>query len=78
MRNWILTLAFSLIFSTATVASAQSTLIANNTPSFVTGAKSLGPANPSEIIDVSIWLNLHDRTVMDSLAAELYDPTSSN
>ena len=36
-------------------------LIAKNTPAFVNTAKNLGPANPAEIIDVSIWLNPHNR-----------------
>ncbi len=59
-------------------ASATGQFIHNNTPKFVAKAKNLGPANPAESIDVSIWLNLHNRSAMDSLAEELYDPTSVN
>ncbi len=52
--------------------------IANNTPSFVATAKNLGPANPVETIEVSLWLNLRDREALDTLAEELYDPRSSH
>lgn len=53
-------------------------IIANNTPKFVTTAKNLGPLNPSQVIDVSIWLNLKSRAALDSLTAGLYDPASSH
>ncbi|MGA8027255.1 MAG: S53 family peptidase [Bryobacteraceae bacterium] len=51
-------------------------LIGNNTPRFVSMAKNLGPEDPSKIIDVTIWLNLHNRGELDSLTEELYDPAS--
>ena len=52
-------------------------LIANNTPRFIATAKNLGPANPAQIIDVVVWLKLHNRAEIDSLAEDLYDPSSS-
>ena len=54
-------------------------LIAKNTPGFVrsSGVTQLGPENPAKIIDVSIWLNLHNGAEFDSIAEELYDPSSS-
>lgn len=60
----------------ATSDAAQ--VIPNNTPRFIASAKTVGPANPSETIDVGIWLNPHNRGEMDTLAEELYDPMSSN
>lgn len=76
--HWTLAIAFSVLLSTTALASAQSSVIPNNTPSFVATAKNLGPANSAEVIDVSIWLNLHNRTEMDSLIGKLYDRNSSN
>ncbi len=52
--------------------------IANNTPRFAAIAKNLGPADSFTIIDVSIWLNLHNRSELDSLAKELYNRESNN
>jgi subtilase family serine protease len=51
-------------------------IIANNISRLATTGKNLGPAEPSKVIDVSIWLKLHDREALDSLAAELYNPES--
>ncbi len=53
-------------------------LIGNNTPKFAGTAKNLGPEDSSKIIDVSIWLNLHNRGELDALAKELYDRNSPN
>jgi subtilase family serine protease len=51
--------------------------IANNTPAFVTTAEKLGATDPALTIQVSVWLNLHNRDELDALAKELYEPTSS-
>jgi subtilase family serine protease len=51
-------------------------VIENNTPRFFSRAKDLGPEDSSKVIDVTIWLKLHNHSGFDSLAAELYDPTS--
>ncbi len=59
-------------------ASAGGQFIANNTPKFAQAAKNLGPEDPSQVIDVSIWLNLHNRGELDSLARELYDRNSAS
>lgn len=53
-------------------------IIANNTPSFVATAKNLGPENKTEVIQVSIWLQPHNRGELDALTASLYDRTSPN
>src|ERR1700761_7530044 len=67
------------VLGTAHAASSVSgQLIANNTPRFIAMAKNLGPANPAETIDVSIWLNPHNREALDTLTDELYDPSSAN
>jgi subtilase family serine protease len=80
---WVLILGLGIFVALTAAAglpasAATGQLIANNTPKFVATAKNLGPENPSKIIDVSIWLNLHNRASLDSLAEELYYPESSH
>jgi subtilase family serine protease len=50
--------------------------IANSTPGFVSSATNLGSANASTTIEVSIWLQPHNRSALDALAEDLYNPTS--
>ena len=52
--------------------------VAHNTPTYVSTAKSLGSEDPSKTIEVSIWLNPHNRSQLDALANQLYDKTSPN
>ncbi len=47
-----------------------------NTPKFVGTAQLLGHESATSVIDVSVWLNLHHRAELDSLAKELYNPNS--
>jgi subtilase family serine protease len=82
-KGQIIASYFAVALGLAALGSAQTSssageFIHNNTPGFVTTAKNLGPVNPSETIDVAVWLNPHNRAEMDTLAEELYDPTSSN
>ena len=73
----------TLVAASCTLAAPQTvpsrSLITRNTPAFVTASstRNLGPEDPSKMIDVSIWLNLHNRAGLDTLAQELYDPNSS-
>lgn len=60
------------------LSAATGQLVANTTPKYVSTAKNLGPTDPSTTIDVSIWLNLHNRSTLDTLAGQLYDPSSPN
>jgi subtilase family serine protease len=53
-------------------------LIANNTPSYVATAKNLGAEDSAKVIEVSIWLQLHNRSQFDALTQSLYDRTSPN
>jgi subtilase family serine protease len=59
------------------VASAGS-FVAHNTPPYVSSARNLGTEDPSKIIEISVWLNPHNRAQMDELARQLYDRTSSH
>ncbi len=70
-----------LTFTLCTVLPANAAtgqLVAHNTPNFVATAKNLGAEDPAKTIEVSVWLNLHNRAALDTLAQQLYDPSSPN
>ena len=68
---------FSLMACAALPLSAGTgQLVANTAPKYVSSAQNLGSADPTATIEVSIWLNLHNRSELDTLAAQLYDPSS--
>ena len=71
----VLTLTLGAVLP-ANAAAGQ--LVAHNTPTFVSTAKNLGAEDPAQTIEVSVWLNLHDRAELDTLAEQLYDRTSPN
>jgi subtilase family serine protease len=71
----LLIFILALVFS-VTVAYGQT--VVNNTPPFVLTAKNLGPEQSASRIDVSIWLQPHNRAKLDALAAQLYDKASPN
>jgi subtilase family serine protease len=52
--------------------------IANNTPPYVSASTYVRAESPATVIDVTIWLNTHDRAAMDALAQQLYDRSSPN
>src|ERR1039458_3122493 len=57
---------------------ADGKLVAHNTPSYVATAKSLGAEDMSRVIEVSIWLQLHNRDQFDALTRSFYDRGSAN
>src|ERR1700722_7205399 len=66
----------TLILCAALPATAvDGEFIGHKTPSYVASAKNLGTVDPSKTIEVSLWLNLHNRGEMDALARDLYDRT---
>jgi subtilase family serine protease len=76
---WLYVVVATLIASVALPALADSgKIIGHNTPSYVSTAKNLGTEDPSKTIEVSIWLNPHNRSDMDAVARQLYDRTSAN
>jgi subtilase family serine protease len=60
------------------VYAADGQLIAHNTPAYVSTAKNLRAEDPAKTIEVSIWLQPHNRSGLDSLARDLYNPNSPN
>ena len=81
---WLTLVVLSFVVLTLTLGAvlpanaAAGQLVAHNTPTFVSTAKNLGAEDPAKTIEVSIWLNLHDRAALDTLAQQLYDRTSPN
>src|SRR5580658_5423199 len=88
-KNGAVDLSSILIWLTVVITSATSCTqlsastvagkaVAHNTPGYVATAKNLGAEDPARVIEVSIWLQLHNRSQFDALAQSLYDPTSPN
>ena len=81
---WLTLVVLSFVVLTLTLGAvlpanaAAGQLVAHNTPTFVATAKNLGAEDPAKTIEVSVWLNLHDRSALDTLAEQLYDRTSPN
>jgi subtilase family serine protease len=74
---WLSLVALILFASSALPALAASgQTITHNTPHYVATAKTLGSEDPAKTIEVSIWLQPHNRSELDALATQLYDPTS--
>jgi subtilase family serine protease len=55
---------------------ATGRFIAHNTPNYVATAANLGTEDPAKVIELSFWLNPHNRGELDTIAMRLYDPTS--
>ena len=76
---WLSVVMVAFIASAVLPAlAATGQYVAHNTPSYVKTAKNLGTENPSKAIEISVWLNPHNRAQMDSLARQMYDRTSPN
>ena len=73
-----LTLATLVAWITLPAYAATGRFITNSTPRYVAGAKNLGTVGANETIEVSIWLNPHNRGQLDALARQLYDRNSPN
>jgi len=74
----LMILSILLSAGTAPAYAADGAYIVNSTPAYVSTAKNLGPSATSNTIEVSIWLQPHNRAALDALAHELYNPSSAN
>lgn len=78
--RWLLCFVCMIFISSvllpASTVSGKS--VANNTPGYVATAKNLGAEDPAKMIEVSIWLQVHNRAEFDALTESLYDRNSSN
>lgn len=75
--RWMITLVI-MVLGVALPALGDGGVVQRNTPSYVGNAKNMGPVEPSQTIEVSLWLNPRNRAELDALASELYDHTSPN
>jgi subtilase family serine protease len=66
----------SSILGTRNAYSATGQLIKDNTPPFVRTAPKIGAADPDQTIEVTLWLNVHNRQQLASVTEDLYDPSS--
>jgi subtilase family serine protease len=82
--GWLRTLSLVVLFAIAAAsvstlsASSSGKTIANNTPRNLANAKNLGAEDPGKVIEVSIWLQLHNAGEFDALTASLYDRNAAN
>ena len=75
--TWLTAVVVTLIAALAAPAfAAVGQQITHNTPPYVSSAKNLGTVIPSKVIEVSLWLQPHNRAQMDQLARDLYDRSS--
>jgi subtilase family serine protease len=78
-RSAALLLAFAVAaVLVAPSAASSGAYILHNTPAYVASASNVGPVDPTTTIEVSIWLQPHNRSALDGLASELYTPSSPN
>jgi subtilase family serine protease len=65
------------ILGTARIAySTTGRSIPNSTPPFAQTAHKIGPTDSSQTIEITVWLNVHNRQQLDTVAGELYKPSS--
>src|SRR5438552_16490004 len=71
-----LTLFFSITLSAAIHAHAGT--VTGNTPGFISKAADLGPLDPNSVINVTVWLQLHNEGKLDGLVKEQRQKGSAN
>jgi subtilase family serine protease len=80
------TLLLSLsLFSSSALAQNSSSIknsaaisVTSNTPGFIKKATDLGPADPTTVISVTVWLKLQNQAQLDQLVQQLYSRKSPN
>jgi len=73
-----LAVAITLLTVNGISSAAEGTAVTHNTPRYVMTAQNLGGEDPAKVIEVSIWLQLHNRSEFDALTESLYDRNSPN
>src|SRR3984893_13061281 len=78
--QWLLCVAVVIAMSCAPLSASTvgGKLVTNSTPSYVATAKNLGAEDSAKGIEVSICLQLHNRSQFDALTQSLYDRSSSS
>jgi subtilase family serine protease len=73
-----LAVVIAISCASLSASTAGGKFVTNNTPSYVATAKNLGAENSTKVIEVTIWLQLHNRGQFDALTQSLYDRASAN
>src|SRR5271156_5864890 len=78
--QWLsyITVVVAMSCTQLSASPADGTRVTNNTPSYVSTAKNLGAESSATLMEVTIWLQLHNRSEFDALTQSLYDRTSPN
>jgi subtilase family serine protease len=78
--QWVSCVAVVIAMSCAplSASAAGGKLVTDGTPSYVATAKNLGAEDSAKVIEVTIWLQLHNRSQFDALTQSLYDRSSSS
>src|SRR5580692_3752183 len=78
--QWLLYVSVLVAMSCTAMSASpvEGRLVTNNTPGYVGTAKNLGAEDRAKLIEVTIWLQLHNRSQFDALTQSLYDRTSPN
>ena len=71
-----LTLFFTIALSAA--FNVHAAPVANNTPGFIKRATDMGPLDPNSVINVTVWLQLHNEGKLDTLVKEQKQKDSAN
>src|SRR5271156_6395380 len=76
--QWLsyITVVVAMSCTQLSASPADGTRVTNNTPSYVSTAKNLGAETPAKLMEVTIWLQLHNRSQFDALTQSFYDRTS--
>jgi subtilase family serine protease len=74
----LILLVAMLLLAMLPAHSAEGAFIAQSTPAYVSAASIVRAEDPATIMEVSIWLNPHQRAELDALAGDLYNPKSPN
>lgn len=66
------------VLALPSTAIAQNHSARSNTPGFIQKAKDLGPTDPTAVIEVTAWLNLHNENALDGLVKSQHQKGSAN
>ena len=75
---WYITVVVGMSFTQLSASPVEGRVVKNNTPGYVATAKNLGAEDPAKLIEVTLWLQLRNRSQFDALTQSLYDRTSPN
>ena len=76
LRALCLAAALLLLLSGFGSSTSSAQTLANNTPGFIKNAKDLGEADLGAMMTATVWLKLHNESLLDRLTTDLYNKKS--